>query len=73
MHVVLVTESFIKVFYYFRCVTLGFFFSTLPSGHLARVSGEEVLPLHIRKSQVLLQIIILQLYYSIQNISTINI
>lgn len=73
MHVVLVAESFIKVFHYIKCVTL-FFFSALPSGHLAHISGEdEVPPPHIRKSQVLLKIIILQLYYSIQNLSSINI
>lgn len=76
MHVVLVAESFIKVFHYIKCVTL-FFFSALPSGHLAHISGEdEVPPPHIRKSQViiiLLKIRILQLYYSIQNLSSINI
>ena len=74
MHVVLVAESFIKVIINYLDVSQCFFFSILPSGHLTHDSGEdEVLPLHIRESQVLLQIIILQLFYSIQKLSTLNI
>ena len=62
MHVVLVAESFIKVFHYIKSVTL-FFFSALPSGHLAHISGEaEVLLTNISKNHNIT--VILQLLFT---------